>query len=130
MIDYSKQCQIDGWRGLLRPNLASIYSDENILRKSKHFLVVVTVGLIVTAVSLIYGVFAYILEIETVTTSQAIGLIAVTALVFLGLATAYLLLLVRRAEIAWLLAPFMPPPFGPFPPIGGFPSAIPSIRPS
>ena len=106
MID-SEQVRFEWFQNLFMPDLSAVYSDENVLRKSKHFLIVIIVGFVVTAVSLIYGIVAYFIDFDGVTSTQALGIIGVTTLVLIGLTAAYLLLKFGQAEIAWLLAFFL-----------------------
>lgn len=103
-----EQSRFELFHKLIKPDLATVYSDENVLRKSKHFLLVIIVGLVVTATSLLFGLSVWLFEFEGLSSpSQAIGIVIVTALVFSGLSAAYFLLLVGRVEIAWLLAFFL-----------------------
>lgn len=104
----SNQTRLSAINRLINPDLSLIYYEDSILRKSKHFLHVIFVGLSITAIAFVAGLIDVILNWDDFSlTSQSFGIVAVTSVVLSGLVVSYLLLISGHGQIAWILTFFL-----------------------
>ncbi len=89
---------------LIKPDLSLVYDDENILRKSEHFLLVMTYGFVLSLAAFLYAVIYIVFRFENMVfpQEQAISVALSTSAVMVVILASYLLYIAGKAQLAYM----------------------------